>query len=233
MPLIGRGIGQDTDLVIVDVQLAADIFDDDAVAVGVVDDVVKRREAAELRHVLGPHDDLRNRRADFLDIGEIAEHPCAECEIGEGLVLLADGDRLIFRFAGKIERAEAEAGFIEAVGRDRLAHRVHVDIAVFAGPGDARAAIRRRRCRLEAAWRDDHHGFQVELELHRPDGERRAVLGDDAHVGACKDGRKGEQPGGSTDDSGADHEPLPLAEAEIGSGCEAGKAICSPAADSP
>ena len=83
VPLVGRRVGQHADGVVVDVHLPADVFDDDALSVRIVDDVVQRRERAELRHRLAPYDDIADRGAHLLDGREVAEHPGAEAGVGK------------------------------------------------------------------------------------------------------------------------------------------------------
>src|SRR5206468_7855153 len=68
-------VRQHTQRVVMDVELAADILDHDALAGGVVHDVMRLRSEAPSTEYDGRDDDVADVSLHFLDAGEVLQYP--------------------------------------------------------------------------------------------------------------------------------------------------------------
>ena len=184
LPVEAGRIGDDSKRIVVNVELAADIFDDNALARGVVDDGVDgRREAPLLEHRRGDKD-RADIGLDLVDAGEIVENPRAQLPWRDRLCGVRRRVSHVSGHGGEVEQAGREPGLVDAVDEDRQADAVRPDARVFRLPLEAVLAVRRRADALEAAWRDEDVGLKVDGEFERPRMDDRPVGGGEADAGA-------------------------------------------------
>ena len=121
MPVEGRRVGEHAERIVVDVQLAADVLDHDALAGRVMHDVVGLRCEAPGLVDDGGDNDVAEIRLHLVDAGEVFQDPGAELPLGDGLGGVGRGVRHVAGRGGEVEQAGGEAFFIQPVEQNRQA----------------------------------------------------------------------------------------------------------------
>ena len=184
VPVEARRIGDDAERIIVDVELAADIFDDDALARRVVDDGVHRRRKAPLLEHRRGDDDRADIGLDLVDAGEIVENPRPQLPGRDCLGRILRRVRLISGGGRKVEQSRRKPGLVDAVDEDRQTDPVGADARVFRFPLEPVLAVGRDADALVAARRDEDVGVEIDGEFERACVDDGPVGGDQADAGA-------------------------------------------------
>ena len=191
---LGR-VGQHARGVVGDLQRAADIFDDKAVAGGVMDRHVDRNGHLESSLRRTVHLDLRQAILDLLDRCKLGQDIGHDFIGRDGIGSIRRSDILKFRNAREEEQACGKAFFIDAIKDERQAKPVGTRGTIFGRVGQPRAcgSVRTNGLGGQVARNDNQLRLKLQGKFQRPPIDDIAVLclQDERGAGRSCNRRKG------------------------------------------
>ena len=142
LPIERRRVGHHAQRIVVDLQLAAGVFEHGALPVGVVNDVVERRDEVDVlqRHVADPN--AASRRDGFLHGGAVAQQIERKLPRRQRFVDVRGIDGLVLGVARHIENADGQSFLVQPVRYLRHVEGIGADHRVLGLPADAGVACR-------------------------------------------------------------------------------------------
>ena len=183
-----RLVGEDGRRVVVDLELAVGPFEDNRVALRVVNAVVHHRHlAAVRRHVRTVHRGVSQGGTHLGDGRAGRQQVGGNLMAGDGLRLLLGREGDVLGRHGEVERRGDEPGVVDAVEDDLQADAVHANGRVRGLPcpsADAGGAGEARARAGDALGEDDRDGMELEGELKRAPVDDVPLAAGDGERGA-------------------------------------------------